>query len=47
MAWCDDNGVISITVVQPDVSAWIEQPMRQRAAPTAKLGLAARRHLFN
>jgi integrase/recombinase XerC len=48
MAWCDDNGVTSITAVQPlHVSAWIEQQTREHAAPTAKLRLAALRHLFN
>ena len=34
MAWCDDNGVPSITAVQPlHVSAWIEQQTREHAAP--------------
>jgi site-specific recombinase XerC len=48
MTWCDDNGVISITAVQPlHVSVWIEQQTREHAAPTAKLRLAALRHLFN
>src|SRR5271165_47268 len=48
MAWCDDNGVTSIMAVQPlHVSAWIEQQTREHAAPTAKLRLAALRHLFN
>jgi hypothetical protein len=48
MAWCDDNGVTSITAVQPlHVSAWIEQQTREHAAPTAKLRLAALRHLFD
>src|SRR5450755_4073961 len=48
MTWCEDNGVTSITAVQPlHVSAWIEQQTRERAAPTAKLRLAALRHLFN
>ena len=45
---CDDNGVTSITAVQPlHVSAWIEQQTHECAAPTAKLRLAALRHLFN
>jgi integrase/recombinase XerC len=40
--------VTSITAVQPlHVSAWIEQQTREYAAPTAKLRLAALRHLFN
>jgi site-specific recombinase XerD len=48
MAWCDDNGVTSITAMQPlHVSAWIEQQTREHAAPTAKLRLAALRHLFD
>jgi site-specific recombinase XerC len=48
MAWCEDNGVPSITAVQPlHVSAWIEQQTREHAAPTAKLRLAALRHLFD
>jgi site-specific recombinase XerD len=48
MTWCDDNHVTSITAVQPlHVSAWIEQQTREHAAPTAKLRLAALRHLFN
>ena len=48
MTWCDDNGVPSITAVQPlHVSAWIEQQTREHAAPTAKLRLAALRHLFD
>jgi site-specific recombinase XerD len=48
MTWCEDNGVPSITAVQPlHVSAWIEQQTRERAAPTAKLRLAALRHLFD
>jgi site-specific recombinase XerD len=48
MTWCGDNGVTSITAVQPlHVSAWIEQQTREHAAPTVKLRLAALRHLFN
>src|SRR6202162_3062502 len=48
MTRCEDNGVTSITPVQPlHVSAWIEQQTREHAAPTAKLSLAALRHLFN
>ena len=48
MAWCEDHGVVSITAVQPlHVSAWIEQQTREHAAPTAKLRLAALRHLFD
>src|SRR5580700_10900929 len=48
MTWCDDNQVPSITAVQPlHVAAWIEQQTREHAAPTAKLRLAALRHLFD
>jgi site-specific recombinase XerC len=48
MTWCEDNGVTSITAVQPlHVSAWIEQQTRDHAAPTVKLRLAALRHLFD
>jgi integrase len=48
MAWCEDNRVPSITTVQPlHVAAWIEQQTRDHAAPTAKLRLAALRHLFD
>jgi site-specific recombinase XerC len=48
MTWCEDNGVTSITAVQPlHVSAWIEQQTRAHAAPTVKLRLAALRHLFD
>ena len=46
MAWCEDHGVASVTAVQPlHVAAWIEQQTRDHAAPTAKLRLAALRHL--
>jgi site-specific recombinase XerD len=48
MAWCEDNGVTLITAVQPlHVSAWIEQQTRDHSASTAKLRLAALRHLFD
>jgi site-specific recombinase XerD len=48
LAWCDEQGVPSVAVVQPPhVAAWIEQQTREHAAPTAKLCLAALRHLFN
>jgi hypothetical protein len=48
MTWREDNGVTSITAVQPlHVSAWIEQQTHEHAAPTAKLRLAVLRHLFN
>jgi site-specific recombinase XerD len=50
MTWCEENGVPSITGVQPlHVSAWIELQTREHehAAPTVKLRLAALRHLFD
>ena len=48
LAWCSDVGVHSITAVQPlHVAAWIEQQTRDHSAPTAKLRLAALRHLFD
>jgi site-specific recombinase XerD len=48
MSWCDTNRMGSITEVQPlHVAAWIEQQTRDHAAPTAKLRLAALRHLFD
>jgi site-specific recombinase XerD len=48
MTWCDANRVGSITAVQPlHVAAWIEQQTCEHAAPTAKLRLAALRHLFD
>jgi site-specific recombinase XerD len=48
MAWCEDKGVPSIIAVQPlHVAAWIEMQTREHAAPTAKLCLAALRHLFD
>ena len=48
LAWCDDNGLSSITAVQPlHVSAWVEMRTRTHAAPTVKQGLAALKHLFD
>jgi len=48
LAWCDDNGVPSVTAVQPlHVAAWIEMQQQDHAAPTVKLHLAAIRHLFD
>ncbi len=48
LRWCAEAGVPSITAVQPlHVAAWVELQTRERAAPTAKLGLAAVRHLFD
>jgi site-specific recombinase XerD len=48
LTWCGEQDVPSITAVQPlHVAAWIEQQTREHAAPTAKLRLAALRHLFD
>ncbi len=48
LAWCEAHGVASIATVQPlHVAAWIEEQTRDKAAPTAKLRLAALRHLFD
>jgi integrase/recombinase XerC len=48
MVWCEDHGVASVTDVHPlHVGAWIEQQTHDHAAPTAKLRLAALRHLFD
>ena len=48
LAWCEDNQVPSLAAVQPlHVAAWIELQTNEHAAPTAKLRLAALRHLFD
>jgi site-specific recombinase XerD len=48
LAWCEHHGVRSIAAVQPlHVGGWIELQARERSAPTAKLRLAAIRHLFD
>ncbi|MGI4944566.1 MAG: tyrosine-type recombinase/integrase [Janthinobacterium lividum] len=48
LAWCEDHGVPSVVAVQPlHVAAWIELQACTKAAPTAKLRLAALRHLFD
>jgi len=48
LAWCEDNRVPSLAGVQPlHVGAWIELQSKEHAAPTAKLRLAALRHLFD
>lgn len=48
LAWCEGRGVVSITAIQPlHVAAYIEALSRSRAAPTAKLRLAAVRRLFD
>jgi site-specific recombinase XerD len=48
LAWCEDVGVQSIALVQPlHVAGWIELQAREHSAPTAKLRLAAVRHLFD
>src|ERR1700710_1732836 len=48
LAWCEEHGMVSIAAVQPlHIAAWVEQLTRTHAAPTAKLRLAAIRHLFD
>ncbi|MCW5716904.1 MAG: tyrosine-type recombinase/integrase [Bauldia sp.] len=48
LAWCEAAGISSITAVQPvHVAAYVEQLSQARSAPTAKLRLAAIRHLFD
>ncbi len=48
VAWCEDNQVASLAAVQPlHVAAWIELQTKEHVAPTAKLRLAALRHLFD
>ena len=48
LAWCEGSGVASIAAVQPlHVAVFIEALSRSRAAPTAKLRLAAIRRLFD
>jgi site-specific recombinase XerD len=46
--WCEDAGVVSLRDVRPlHVAAWIEEQTQTHKAPTAKLRLAAIRHLFD
>jgi site-specific recombinase XerC len=48
LAWCEAAGVGALAAVQPlHVTTWIEMQTRERSAPTAKLRLAALRHLFD
>jgi site-specific recombinase XerC len=48
MAWCAQDGMTSITSVQPlHVAAWIELQAQTLSAPTVKQHLAAVRHLFD
>ena len=48
LQWCEERGVPSVAAVQPlHVAGWVEALTRERAAPTAKLRLAAVRHLFD
>lgn len=48
LAWCENQGMRSLAVVQPlHVAGWIERQTRTHAAPTVKLRLAALRHLFD
>jgi site-specific recombinase XerD len=46
--WCEGAGVASFREVRPlHVAAWVEQQTQTHKAPTAKLRLAAIRHLFD
>jgi site-specific recombinase XerD len=49
LVWCEaEAGATSLAAVQPlHVATWIEQQSQERSAPTAKLRLAAIRHLFD
>ena len=48
LAWAEQHGLASIIDVQPiHVGAYIEMLTRESSAPTAKLNLAAIRHLFD
>ena len=48
LAWCSGHGVPSLAAVQPlHVAAYIEELTAARSTPTAKLRLAAIRHLFD
>jgi len=47
-AWLEAKGVTQITAIESvHVAAYIEQLQKSRSAPTAKLRLAALRHLFD
>jgi len=46
--WCEQAGVASFRDVRPlHVAAWVEQQTQTHKAPTAKLRVAAIRHLFD
>jgi site-specific recombinase XerC len=46
--WCEGAGVASFREVRPlHVAAWVKQQSQTHKAPTAKLRLAALRHLFD
>jgi site-specific recombinase XerD len=48
LKWCEAAGVASFSDVRPlHVAAWIEEQTQTHKAPTAKLRLAAIRHLFD
>ncbi|SIR45650.1 MULTISPECIES: tyrosine-type recombinase/integrase [Acidiphilium] len=48
LTWCGEHCVVSISAVQPlHVASWVELQTREMSAPTAKLRLAAIRHLFD
>jgi site-specific recombinase XerD len=46
--WLQARGVTQLVAIESvHVAAYIEQPQKARSAPTAKLRLAALRHLFD
>ncbi len=45
--WLEAKGVTQLTIESVHVATYIEQLQRARSAPTAKLRLAALRHLFD
>ena len=48
LAWLEDSGVMQLATIESvHVATYIEQSSRTRSAPTAKLRLAALRHLFD
>ena len=48
LAWLEDSGVMQLAAIESvHVATYIEQSSRTRSAPTAKLRLAALRHLFD
>ena len=45
--WCEERGLILMTIRPFDVAAWVEQLQAQHAAPSVKQQLAAVRMLFD